>query len=471
MKTLSKDYQQTPQSNLKFGMLLALVVGSMIGSGIFNLPQNIAAKAGVGAIFIGWSITGIGMLLLCSVYRTLAIKKPQLNNGVYAYARKFGGEFIGFNSAWGYWISAWLGNVSFLIAIFGSLGYFFPIFGEGNTGPAILAASISLWAMHFFILKGIRGAAFLNTIITFAKVIPLLFFIIIIIPAFQLSTFKLNFWGDLPLFEQIKNTMLVTVWVFIGIEGASVYSARAQKREDIGKATFIGFLITLLLLMLVSLLSLGILTQSELSSLKNLSMAAVLEHVLGRSGSVIIMLGLFISAGGALLAWTLLAAEALFTPARDGLLPKYFAKENEYHVPAHTLWLTNILIQFFLIITFLSKATYLALISLAASMILIPYLLTGLYAVQVAVTEKAGFKEQMIALFATLYCCWLLYAAGVKYLLWSALLYFPGTIFYILGKSQLHQQVFKPLDKIVLGSSILLAFLAFYLVSISKLTI
>ncbi len=462
----------TPESSppkLNLAMLLALVVGSMIGSGIFNLPQNMAAKAGAGAILMGWLITGVGMLLLCSVYQTLAMKKPNLNNGVYAYARAFAGEFIGFNSAWGYWVSAWLGNVSYLMAMFAALGYFFPIFGEGNTLPALLGASLTLWTVHFFILRGIKGAAFLNAVITFAKILPLLFFIIIIIPAFQVKIFSFNFWGHTSFFEQIKSTMLVTVWVFIGIEGASVYSARAKNRQDIGKATFIGFGITLLLLMMVSLLSLGILSQTELSSLKNLSMASVIDKVIGRTGGMVMVLGLLISAGGALLAWTLLAAEALFTPASEQLMPLYFAKENKNHVPTHTLWLTNGLIQIFLVIILFSKATYLAMISLATSMILIPYLLSAVYAIQVS--KKSGLKEKIIAWLACGYCCWLLYAAGLKYLFLSALLYMPGAIFYIIAKRQQQKILFKPFEKIIVSIIILFALTAIGLLSFGKLTI
>lgn len=454
---------------LNLGMLLALVIGSMIGSGIFNLPQNMAAKAGAYAILIGWLITGIGMLLLCSVFQTLSIKEPNLNNGIYAYARASAGEFMGFNSAWGYWVSAWLGNVSYLIAVFASLGYFFPIFGEGNTLPAILGTSLTLWILHFFILRGIKGAAVLNTVITFAKILPLLFFIMVIIPAFQIKTFELNFWGHSLFFEQVKNTMLVTVWVFIGIEGASVYSARAKNRQDIGKATFIGFVITLLLLMAVSLLSLGILSQAELSSLTSLSMAGVIEKVMGRSGGIIMMLGLLISTGGALLAWTLLAAEALFTPASDRLMPLYFAKENKNHVPQHTLWLTNLLIQFFLLIILFSKATYLAMISLSTSMILVPYLFSTVYAIQIS--RNSSVKEKIIALLACTYCCWLLYAAGLKYLFLSALLYMPGAIFYIIAKKQQKQIIFKKFEKIILSFIILFSIIAIVLLCFGKLTI
>ena len=123
---------------LSLGLLIALVVGSILGSGIFGIPQNMAAGAGAGAILIGWAITGLGMLMLARVYQMLALRKPELDNGVYAYARALSGEYVGFNSAWGYWISAWIGNVGYLVAAFAALGYFFPAFGEGNTQAAII---------------------------------------------------------------------------------------------------------------------------------------------------------------------------------------------------------------------------------------------------------------------------------------------------------------------------------------------
>src|SRR5207344_708972 len=119
------------------------------------------------------------------------------------------------------------------------------------------------------------------------------------------------------LLDQGKSTMLVTVWVFIGIEGASVYSARAASRADVGRATLAGYALVLALLMAVSLLSLGVLGQASLADLKNPSMAGVLEKVVGGWGAALVSIGLLVSVGGALLAWILLAAETLFTPARE----------------------------------------------------------------------------------------------------------------------------------------------------------
>src|SRR5690606_1133777 len=132
-----------------------------------------------------------------------------------------------------------------------------------------------------------------------------------------LDVFTADFWGagnsDLgTVMNQVRNMMLVTVWVFIGIEGASIFSARAEKRSDVGKATVVGFVGVLLLLVLVIVLSQGILAQAQLSGLKIPSMAGVLESVVGHWGAVLISVGLIVSLAGALLSWTLLCAEILF---------------------------------------------------------------------------------------------------------------------------------------------------------------
>ncbi|UVL97077.1 basic amino acid/polyamine antiporter [Pseudomonas siliginis] len=413
----------------------------MIGSGIFSLPQNMAASAGAGAILIGWLITGVGMLSLALVYQTLSNRLPAMDNGVFAYARALGGDFLGFNSAWGYWISAWIGNVSYLVILFAALSYFFPLFGEGNNKAAIAGASVVLWSLHWMILRGMRTAAQANALTTVAKVVPLLLFIGVLIASFQRETFMVDFWGTPALgstLDQVKSTMLVTVWVFIGIEGASVFSARAAERANVGRATVIGFVITLILLIAVSLLSLGILRQPELAALKNPSMAGVLEAAVGPWGAVLISIGLIISVGGALLAWTLLAAESVFTPAKEKVMPITLAEESTRSVPANALWLTNGCIQLFLLLTLYSSASYLALISLATSMILLPYLFSSVYALKLtwqgetyAGHRALQVRDMAIATVAALYCGWLLYAAGPKYLLLSALLYAPGSLIYL----------------------------------------
>ena len=446
---------------LRLGALIALVVGSMVGGGIFSLPQNIAASASAGATLIGWLITGVGMLTLAFVFQTLANRKPQLDGGVYVYAKAGFGDYMGFSSAWGYWISAWIGNVSYMVLLFSTLGYFFPVFGEGNNLPSILGASVVLWLLHFLVLRGIHEAAFINTLTTIAKMVPLAVFIVIAAIAFKLDVFTSDFWGQGnselgSVMDQVRNMMLVTVWVFIGIEGASIFSARAEKRADVGKATVIGFIAVLLLLVLVNLLSQGILAQAQLAGLKNPSMAAVLEHVVGPWGAMLISIGLIVSLAGALLTRTLLCAEILFASASDHTMPEFLRKENANKVPVNALWLSNGLIQLFLIITLFNDATYLKLLYLATSMILVPYFWSSAYAVLLAVRGEtyendAGQrnKDLLIALISTVYAIWLVYAAGVQYLLLSALLYAPGAILFAKANHELGQPVFTGVEKLI----------------------
>lgn len=459
---------------LRLGALIALVVGSMVGGGIFSLPQNIAASASAGATLIGWLITGVGMLTLAFVFQTLANRKPELDGGVYAYAKAGFGDYMGFSSAWGYWISAWIGNVSYMVLLFSTLGYFFPVFGEGNTLPAVICASVLLWLLHFLVLRGIKEAAFINTVTTIAKMLPLALFIVIAAIAFKLDVFTADFWGrgnsELgSVMDQVRNMMLVTVWVFIGIEGASIFSARAEKRSDVGKATVIGFVGVLLLLVLVNILSQGIMAQAELAGLKNPSMAGVLEQVVGPWGAQLISIGLIVSLAGALLSWTLLCAEILFASARDHTMPAFLRKENANHVPANALWLSNGLIQLFLIITLFSASTYLSLLYLATSMILVPYFWSSAYAILLAVRGEtyenaAGErnKDLLIAAISTLYAVWLVYAAGVQYLLLSALLYAPGAILFAKAKRELGQPTFTGVEKLIFVAVLIGAAIAAY---------
>ena len=168
-----------PRAGLGLAALTAIVVGSMIGSGIFALPSQMAGSAAPAPLLIGWVITGIGMLTLAFVFQTLAQRKPDVDGGVYGYAKAGFGNYVGFTSAFGYWASAWMGNVAYLVLLFATLGTFIPDFEGGTTLPAIIGASILLWTVHYLTLRGVHTAAFVNTVVTIAKVVPIVTFIAI----------------------------------------------------------------------------------------------------------------------------------------------------------------------------------------------------------------------------------------------------------------------------------------------------
>lgn len=447
--------QDTPQ---KFSLwtLTAMVVGSMVGAGIFSLPQAFGRATGPFGALIAWTIAGIGMLMLALVFQTLSRRKPDLDAGIYAYAKAGFGNYPGFLSALGYWSAAVLGNVSYFILIKSTLGLFFPVFGDGNTVPAIVISSALLWFMHTLILRGIREAAALNTIVTFAKLIPILLFVVFVALGFKSDVFSASFWGGeevslATVAGQVRATMLVTVFVFVGIEGASVYSRYARRRSDVGLATLMGFLGVLCLMVLVTLLSYGVLLRPDLAALRNPSMAGVLEAVVGPWGAVFVAVGLLISVAGAYISWVLLAAEILYSASKYETMPRFLSHENSRGVPSNALWLTNIIVQIFLILTLFTEYAFRLALELTSSMILIPYFLVAAYGAKLAFSgdtygrDPAARRADLArAAIATIYTAGLVYAAGAQHLLLTTVIYGPGTILYLIARREQGKRAFTP---------------------------
>lgn len=460
--------------------LIAIVVGSMIGGGAFNLATDMAGGASAGAIIIGWVITGIGMIALGFCFQNLTDKRPDLDGGIFSYATEGFGKFMGFNSAWGYWFSAWLGNVAYATLLFSSIGYFFPVFKGGQNVASIIGASILLWLVHSLILRGVQSAALVNLITTIAKLVPVFLFLIIAIFAFHFKTFTAGFWGTANHFHfsdvmgQVKSTMLVTLWVFIGIEGAVVLSSRAKDKKDVGKATIIGLLGTLVIYILISIMSLGVMSRTQVAHLDHPSMAFVFESVVGKWGATVINIGLIISVLGAWLGWTLLASEIPFLAGKSKLFPKWFAKENKNGAPINSLWITNGLIQLFLLTFLFTDKAYNFAFSLASSAILIPYAFSAFYQLKysIATSHSDRTKNIFIGVVASIYSIWMIYAAGVSYLLLTMLLYVPGVLVYrSVQKEAKLQTIFTRGELATAIGFTLLAVLAIYELAIGTLSI
>lgn len=465
---------RSPAQKVSLFTLSALVIGSMIGAGIFSLPRTFGASTGPFGAMIAWCIAAGGMFTLARVFQVLAERKPDLDAGVYAYAKEGFGHYAGFLSAFGYWIGSCIGNVSYWVLIKSTLGAFFPVFGDGNTVVAIVVASIGIWLFHFTILRGVQQATFINTVVTIAKVVPILVFILILIFAFKANLFAANFWGgqtmpQTSLFEQVRGTMLVTVFVFLGIEGASVYSRYAKKRSDVGRATLIGFATVTSLMVLVTLLPYASLDRADIAGMRQPSMGAVLEAVVGPWGGVFVACGLIVSVLGAYLAWSLICAEVLSAAARTRDMPALFARENANGVPAAALWATNIVTQLFVISTYWSSDAFALMLNLTSSMALIPFLLVALYGVKLVrsgqtydMRPEERRRDLILAAIASAYTLFLVIAGGVAFLLLSAVLYGPGTALYFWARRERGEPVFKPIEWAIFAVVIVAALLGIY---------
>lgn len=430
-------------STAKIGLLslTALVFSSMVGSGVFSLPQNMASVANGLALLIAWLITGVGILFLAFALLYLTRQRPDLDGGIYNYAREGFGDLIGFCSAWGYWLCTTIGIVGYVVIVFSGLGMFTDspdhiYFGEGNTLYALIGSSIFVWIVHYLVSRGIKEAALVNLVATIAKIIPIVIFIFFSFIAFKHELFKLNFIDlslQIPVWEQVRNLMLITLWVFTGIEGAVVLSSRAKNRNDIGRATVLGVLLALSFYIMVTVLSYGIASRADIANMHNPSMATILEQLIGFPGTVIITLGLMISVSSSYLSWTLFATEIPFLAAKNKAFPAIFLKVNQNNVPIASLWLTSIVVQISLIAVCFFDKNYTQLLLISSVMILLPYLLVSAFYLKESLNNKR-YKHIFIAIVAVIYAIWLLYAAGISLLLLSGGLYCVGLLIFFYSK-------------------------------------
>lgn len=430
-------------STAKIGLLslTALVFSSMVGSGVFSLPQNMAAVANGQALLMAWLITGVGILFLAFALLFLTRQRPDLDGGIYNYAREGFGELIGFCSAWGYWLCTTIGIVGYVVIAFSGVGLFTDspehvYFGEGNTLYALIGSSIFVWIVHWLVSQGIKEAALVNLIATIAKIVPLVIFIACSFIAFKLNLFKLNlidFTLQVPVWEQVRNLMLITLWVFTGIEGAVVLSSRAKNRQDIGRATVLGVLLALSFYVMVTVLAYGVTGRAEIANMHNPSMATILEQLIGLPGTIIITLGLIISVSSSYLSWTLFATEIPFLAAKNKAFPSIFLKTNQNGVPIASLWLTSIVVQISLIAVCFFDKNYTQLLLISSVMILLPYFLVSAFYLKESVKHKRS-KHIWIAAVAVIYAAWLLYAAGVSLLLLSGCLYLLGLLVFFYSR-------------------------------------
>jgi arginine:ornithine antiporter/lysine permease len=439
--------------------LTGLVVGGMVGAGVFSLPARFGVATGILGSLIAWAVAGTGMLMLAFVFQNLAIRKPELDSGVFIYAKAGFGDYAGFNSAIGFWASTVAGNTFYWVFMCATVGTFFDSFGDGDTFLAVAISTVGVWVFHYLIARGVRDAAVVNRIVTVFKIIPILVFIVVLFMNFDAGVFSDNWtasgYDDLgSINEQVRNTMLITTFVFIGIEGASVYSRYARRREDVGKATVLGFLSVLSIFALVTLSSYSVVTQPELADTRQPSMIGVFESVVGDWGEVFISVAVIVSVLGAYLAWTLMAAEVMFIPARADDFPEFLGQENDKGTPITALVVTSLGVQGLLALTLFVNDALNFMLDLSTSLALLPYLLAAAYALKLGLVGEsyegvaAGQrrKETVVAGIATAYTIFLFDAAGMKFVLLAALILAPATLLYVKARSENGRRLFTPAE-------------------------
>ncbi|PLT35114.1 amino acid permease [Bacillus sp. V5-8f] len=446
-------------------ILTALVVGNMVGSGIFMLPRSLSEAASPAGVLSAWLVTGFGVLMTTLVFGNLALRKPKLTGGPQIYAKelfKLGSNastLSGFMASWGYWIGNLAGNIAIITTFAGYLSTFFPaltnqaeLFTIGSftlkVGNALTFAVCTtlLWGTHFIILRGVESAGKLNFLATAAKVIAFFLFILVGLFAFQKANMlpfvapRVDEAGHtIGLFGQINNAAVTTLWAFIGVESAVVFASRAKKQVDVKRATMLGLLMALAIYIGISTLVMGMLNHHVLiASDKPLidAISAVLGPVAGKVLAAIGLISLF----GSTIGWVMLSSEVPYQAAKQGLFLPAFLKVNKKGIPTFSLTITNILGQLFIFSTIsntISKA-FEFIIVVATLSYLVPYFIASVFQLKLILTGetyttgRSRITDGVIAALSTIYSVWVIYAgtADIKTFTFGMILLASGILFY-----------------------------------------
>ena len=422
----------------------SLVVGTMIGSGIFLLPASLASLGGISVL--GWLISGAGGLLIALLYGRLS-KLVKQSGGPYIYPKEGFGEFVGFLSGWGYWVSIVTSVAAVGTVVPGYLFVFIPSL-ESVSGINIIIPLFIIWILTWVNSRGIRSGGIVQLVTTIFKVVPLLALGFIGIFYIKLENFMpLNNTGESDLFA-IGAAVSLTLFAFLGVEFATIPAENIKNPEkNIARATIGGTLLTLVIYILVSTVALGVVGASELAT-SDAPMADAAFILWGKWGRYFISLGALISVIGAMNGLILVQAQLPMVMARDHLFPPIFKELSNREVPLKGLIVSSVLIT---IILFGNQSASLAnlfklLILLSTFLNLITYTFSSMSEVMILLKLKRGeWKKRIIPAFLIsiptfLFTIWAYLGSGTDTVFYGFICLMLGIPFYVWSKIKFNQK-------------------------------
>ena len=427
------------KQNQKIGLLAAtsLVVGNIIGAGIFVLPASLAKFGSIS--IVGWLFTATGALILAKIFSNFSKKIRGKSGGPYIYSKVVFGDFIGFLVAWGYWISCWVNNAAIAVAIVSALSFFFP---ELVTNPfyATITGLSFIWFFTFTSSKGIKSSGNIQILTTIAKLIPLVLIILFGFFIFDLEIFPEFNLTDQNDFEILPVVAVMTLYAFLGLECASIPAENIKNPEKtIPKATMAGTLISTLIYILSTIVLFGIIPAENLVN-SPAPFAEAGEIIGGKYFGFLISAGAAISAIGALNGWILITSYMPMTMANDRLFPKVFAKKNKKGFPYLSLLLGSILTSFVMTMNYtdglVDRFEFLILLTTLST--LIPYFFVSvsyiLFHVEKRLFKINSFRSVILGLFGSLYSLWAIFGSGIDSIVYGTILLILGIPIYLILK-------------------------------------
>ena len=420
-----------PRRPLGLWTTTALVVGNMVGSGIFLLPASLRAYGGVS--LVGWAFTSAGAFLLALVFAWLARAVPA-SGGPYAYTRAGLGEFPGFLIAWGYWWSFLPGNAAIAVAMVGYLAFFVPVLGSD---PALgaLTALAAVWLLVWINTRGVREAGGVQLTTTVLKLLPLVAIAIAGLAVFDVSHLvPFNASGQSTL-TAVSSTAALTMWAFLGLESATVPAADVDRPErTIPLATVLGTAVTAVIYIAGTVAVMGVVEPATLAH-STAPFADAARVLFGPWAAAVIAAGAVVSCFGALNGWTLLLGNLPAAAAADGLMPRIFDRRSQRGTPAAGLVISSLLVTLIVAANYTRGlvGTFTFLILLATLGSLVPYAFSVVAFVVLGRRRPGGLAaaQAVVALLALAYSLWAIVSTGVESLVWGAVLLLAGVPVYL----------------------------------------
>jgi APA family basic amino acid/polyamine antiporter len=432
---------KNPDHEKKLGLWTStsLVVGNMIGAGVFLMPAALAAYGSI-SIF-GWVFSAIGAFLLARVFSNLSKLMPLADGGPYAYSRRGLGDFTGFLVAWGYWVSIWTANAAITISLISALSTFFPILAT-NSLFAIATGLAAIWLVTWINTLGIVTSGRVQLLTTILKIVPLVFVGIGSLFFFKMSNFLPFNISGVSDFSAITATATYTFFAFLGIECATIPSGSVVKPEKtVSRATMMGTLISTTIYIVSSISLMGLIPAKDLQhSVTPFADASVI--LWGNSARYWVSAGVAIAAFGALNGWILIQGQVPYAIAKDKLFPAILSKKNKYGAPSIGIISGSILVSILMLMNYTKGLTeqFKILILMSTLTSLIPYLFSTASYILIRLENKylhsgkSWVQAIILSSLAFLFSLWAIAGSGQETVYWGFILLMAGVPFYIITR-------------------------------------
>jgi APA family basic amino acid/polyamine antiporter len=427
------------KNNKKLGLWMStsLVIGNMIGAGVFLMPAALAAYGGIS--ILGWLASSLGTFVLALVFSKLSKLFLEKAGGPYAYTKSGFGEFAGFLVAWGYWISIWIGMAIMAIAFVSALTVLFPILGN-NPLVSVLTGLSAIWLLTWINSKGVRESGKIQVVTTILKLTPIVMIIVGGFFFFNIDNFIPFNVSDSSSFEAIAITSTMTLYAFLGFESATIPSDNVKNPgKTIPKATMLGTLITTVVYILGTIAVMGMVPLGELA-ISPAPFADAMGVMTGELGRGLVAGGAAIAAFGALNGWILIVGQLPKATAKDKLFPGIFKKENKKGVPVYGMLIGSALASLVMLMNYTEGLVeqFRFLILLGTMIAVVPYLFSAAAYVSILLEKKLPSQPWLgiygMGSLAFSYSLWAIFGAGEESVFWGFILLMLGIPFYVFVK-------------------------------------